>query len=209
MDILSLVGFKEITAVINDKVAIQKDNEVWVVHSQYKEVDIPLEDYNFQENDIPAKIKLLGNNKIQILEFHDLFQFNCTSCNDKVIELLVQGLKVNGYDTAFVEKYLNDPASVKETVIFNQKIIQHPDFYQNRKHKAEVEFEFTFKGKQINGNGTYIKYMFFHDIETMPETIDELFLLTVDLNKLIGEACHQAKDTWFMACSPWVKKLYL
>ena len=201
--------FKEVTVDFDDKVAVQKGNEIWIINNDFKKVSVPLEFWTLEDHDIHAKIKLLGKNKFKILEFHDLFQFNCSHDTSNVVKLITLALKANGYDTSFVEKNMESPELVKESVISNSKIIQHPDFYSNpKKKKGEVEYEFNFKGKKILGYGTYIKYMFFDDIEKLPDSITELFLLTVDLHKLIGKACCEAKKD-FLACDAWVKKLYL
>jgi hypothetical protein len=200
--------FKEITEVQDEKVVVQKGNEIWVINCDYKDAEVPMEFWSFCDHDIHAKIKLLGNNKFEIIEWGNLYQFNCSTDLTQIIKLLAMGLKMNGYDVTFIEQNVDTPELVKETVISNAKIIQHGEYFFTGKTTCEVEYSFNFKGKTISGDGTYIKYMFFNDLEHLPDSINELFILVVDLNKLIGKACVEVKNKDFMACEDWVEPLF-
>ena len=193
---------------INGSFLLQNDNELFVVYDHYlpeaadgDEIDLDAID----ENNIEVRVKMLGHNKIEVKNFHDLHQFNCTRGNALALTLLAYGLKLNGYDVSYVERNLDHPELIKETVISDSKISQYASA---NKAPWDVNYNFVFKGKNIKGYGTYIKYMFFDDIERMPETLDELFILNTDLNKLIAKACAETSQDYFSSCDKWAEAMY-
>jgi hypothetical protein len=209
MKTILFTGFQEISPVVDGILTIQKDNEIYVIYASHQDAGLALEDCYFNEDDeVLIHITLLGENKFKINSLFSLYQFNLSKNLTIGIQVLAIGLKTNGYSVSFIEKNIQNPALMKESVISNSKVKTDPNYYAHPTTNGEMEFEFNFKGKKIVGNGTCIKYVFFEDVETMPDNITELFTLVVDLNKLIGKACAQLNDKWFMACDNWVKDLY-
>lgn len=192
---------RKVLATLEGSVLVQVQDELWVFYEH--NMTSSLEDLDAQAWECEAQVKILPNNKIQILQLQELYQFNCCHSLLTTIKLLAIGLKINGQDVSKIESYLSNP----------ETYFAEPLSQVSFSFKKEVEnimfdalYQFNYKNKQIKGHGQFIKYTYFEDIETVPESIEEVFDLYVNLNKLIAEACTIGKDDMMLPCDKWARR---
>jgi len=184
----------------NDLCLIQDNDELLIYQSHVVDPNY-LDALSPDDFECDAQIKMLGNNKIEVLQLQTLRQFNNSHDFLRIIELLTDGLEFNGYDVSTVKPYLENPSSFTGEVIFNVEISQ---IKEDEKKAPGAKYKFEFKGKRITGDSAYIKYTFFNDgLETLPTSLYEIFALYANLSKVIAQACHEGKDEWFMPCDDW------
>ncbi len=185
---------------INGSTLVQVKDILWV----FWDHELPplselTESSKASDFDCAAQIKILPNNKIQILELHELYQFNCCHSLLTTIELLAYGLKENGQFISF-DAYLASPENYFPKNSFSQVS------FSFKKDIYDVFYSFTYKNKPLKGQGQFIKYTYFEGMESVPESLEEVFELYVNLNNLIAQACTLGKDDMFLPCDQWARK---
>lgn len=194
---------RKLLKTTNGSCLIQSGDELWIFPEH--EVSDDLETLSPEDWTCDAQVKILPDNKIQVLQLQEMYQFNNSHQLLTTIGLLAYGLNLNGQETSKIESYLENPEDYRGEPLSQVSI----------SFKKEVEdilfdavYHFTYKKQQIKGTGQFIKYTFFDKIETLPETLEEVFNLYVNLNKLIAEGCALGNDDMFLPCDDWATVKY-
>lgn len=195
---------RKLLKTINGSCLIQSNDELWV----FPEHEVCPEDLSTlspEDWTCDAQVQILPENKIKVLQLQELHQFNNSHCLLTTIKLLSYGLALNGQNTSKVDSYLESPETYRG----------EPLSQVSMSFKKEVNgimfdaiYQFSYKDKQIKGQGQFIKYTYFEEIETLPESLEEVFNLYVNLNKLIADACAIGNDDMFLPCDDWATVKY-
>lgn len=141
---------------------------------------------------------MLPDNKISVHEFSQFFQFNFNGELLLIIDLINQGLLLNGFQSSITEA-IKKPASFEPQGVtgtsFRNDIIQDVN---------GAFYELSLHGNKITGYGQFVKYTFFKRIEESVNTIEDLMSLYVSINILTARECAMGMDTYYMCCDDWV-----
>ena len=167
----------------------------------FDEQNVPddLSQLNYDLSGCKAQIRMLGKNEIRIIQMDEIYRFNSQKTLLNTIELIAFGLKQNKYKIYIKEAVLRDPLS------FNPSVISEAEVTIKKK---KIYYQFKFKGEELKGFGPLAEGLTFEEVETLPTTLEDIFSLYVDLNKILAKAFHESKDPTFMIFDDWAKGIY-
>lgn len=167
----------------------------------FDEQNVPddLSQLNYDLSGCKAQIRMLGKNEIRIIQMDEIYRFNSQKTLLNTIELIAFGLKQNKYKVYIKEEVLRDPLS------FNPSVISEAEVTIKKK---KIYYQFKFKGEELKGFGPLAEGLTFEEVETLPTTLEDIFSLYVDLNKILAKAFHESKDPAFMIFDDWAKGIY-
>jgi hypothetical protein len=155
----------------------------------------------YEEAEVSFSITASG---IELHNFHDLFQFNCCSSNEELVEavLKVYALETN-QPVIDLASLINEPNKYKSKCINNVEI-----FFEHQNYNHILKFDF--KGLVINGTNQLCKYSFFTPannqyIWELITSVEELVDYYITVNKILASACFQSKDDMYLSCDSWAK----
>lgn len=177
-------------ASINGNALIQDGNLFYIIYDHMYDVsDLSWVKNPEEELALEAKIELLPNGQLKIHHLQELYQFNC--CGDLLnVIKLIQLITKENVD-------LSNPTQFTVTGFTDEK-------YTVDEEKFRATFSFKYKGKELNGDGTFIKYWFFKGLEESATSVTDLMTLYVAIMKLTAKACHAANDDMFLQCDNWI-----
>ena len=179
---------------LNNDCLIQNGSILLVFDKQNVPDDI--HQLNYDLSGCKAEIRMLGGNEIRVIQMAEFYRFNSQKTLLNTIELIAFGLKQNKYKISIEESVLRNPLLFKSFVISESELTIK---------KKKIYYQFKLKTEELKGFSPLAEGITFEEIETLPTTLEDIFSLYVDLNKILAKAFHESKDPAFMIFDDWAK----
>ena len=163
------------------------------LHNGYTAKDC-VKDFISNDGEIYDRVEINLKDGFKIEEWHDLYQYNCTSTNEEYIKELC--------------KYFNREdllKNIENPLDFNTKIISDFKDFEDEKWDHLRNFSFKLKNSEVTGSISFVKYIFLNTLKFEALSLDDLVDLHITLNKLLANVVYKQNETYYSCLERWAE----